>query len=121
MTYLAVVAWDTDFRIAKYQDYLTEAEAVQHVARVLANFPDAFVAEDPGGGFRNWLIDPVAKSLSVVANPPSPGPTNDEIYDQVIQNQHVFKAYVLAVNDGSVVPGSNMTGAALKAAVKAKM
>jgi len=32
-----------------------------------------------------------------------------------------LKAYVLAVNDGSIVPGSNMTGAALKAAVKAKM
>ena len=32
-----------------------------------------------------------------------------------------LKAYVLAVNDGSIVPGSNMTGAALKAAIKAKM
>ncbi len=121
MIYLAVVSWDADFRITKYQDYSTEAEAVQHVTRVVANFPDAFVSEDPGGGFRNWKIDPIAKSLSVVANPPPPGPTDSEIYDQVIQNQRVFKAYVLAINDGSVVPGSNMTGAALKAAVKAKM
>jgi len=53
--------------------------------------------------------------------PPPLPPTNDEIYDQVIQNQKVFKGYVLAVNDGSIVPGSNMTGAQLKAAVKAKM
>ena len=48
-------------------------------------------------------------------------PTKDEIYDQVLQNQKVFKAYVLAINDGSIVPGSNMAGAQLKAAVKAKM
>ena len=53
--------------------------------------------------------------------PPPPPPTNDQIYDEVIQNQRVFKGYVLAVNDGSIVPGSNMTNAALKAAVKAKM
>lgn len=32
-----------------------------------------------------------------------------------------LKAYVLAVNDGSIVSGSNMTGAALKAAIKAKI
>lgn len=32
-----------------------------------------------------------------------------------------LKAFVLAVNDGSIVPGSNMTGAQLKAAVKAKL
>jgi len=31
----------------------------------------------------------------------------------------VFKAYVLGVNDGSIVPG--MSNAALKAAIKAKM
>jgi len=48
-------------------------------------------------------------------------PTKDEIYDEVIKTQRVFKAYVLAVDDGSIVPGSNMGGAALKAAVKAKM
>ncbi len=55
------------------------------------------------------------------ADPPPPPPTNDQLYDQVIQNQKVFKGYVLAVNNGSIVPGSNMTGAQLKAAVKANM
>ena len=88
---------------------------------ILDKFPDAFVVSDPGGVFSDWLIDPVAKTLSVVPIPPPPPPTNDQIYDQVIQNQKVFKGYVLAVHDGSIVPGSNMTGAALKAAVKAKM
>lgn len=55
------------------------------------------------------------------ADPPPPPPTNDEIYDEVIQNQKVLKAYILAINDGSITPGSNMTGVALKTAIKAKM
>ncbi len=54
-------------------------------------------------------------------NPSNLPPTNDEIYDQVIQNQKVLKAYILAVNDGSIMPGSNMGNAQLKAAVKAHM
>ncbi len=67
---------------------------------------------------QEWLDD--GNSLDP-ADPPPPPPTNDEIYDRVIQNRKVFKGYVLAINDGSIVPGSNMTGAQLKAAVKAKM
>jgi len=69
------------------------------------------------------VFDPVADTVTVTrtleAAPPPP--TNDEIYDEVLQNQKVFKAYVLAINDGSVVPGSGMSGAQLKAAVTAKM
>ncbi len=56
-----------------------------------------------------------------VPDPPPTPPTNDEIYDRAIQIQRVFKGYVLAINDGSIVPGSNMTGAQIKAAVKEKM
>lgn len=121
MTYIAVVAWDTDNRIVKYQDYEVEAEAEAHVLRVQATFPEAFSAPHPGGGPGAWLINPVAKTISDSPLPPPPPPTNDEIYDQVIANQKVFKGYVLAVNDGSIVPGSNMSNATLKAAVKAKM
>lgn len=32
-----------------------------------------------------------------------------------------LKAFVLAVNDGSIVPGSNISGAAIKAAIKDKL
>lgn len=65
-----------------------------------------------------WSYD----GVNFTAPPPPPPPlTNDQIYDTVIQNKKVFKAYVLSINDGSIVPGSNMTNAALKAAVKAKM
>jgi len=33
----------------------------------------------------------------------------------------ILRAVVLAINDGSIVPGSNMSAAQLKAAIKAKM
>ncbi len=121
MFFVAIVDWTVQNRVAKYQSYLTEAEATAHADDVRARFPKVFVAAHPGGGVGEWLIDPVAETLSVVPIPPTPPPTNDEIYDRVIQSQKVFKGYVLAVNDGSIVPGSGMTGAQLKAAVKAKM
>ena len=59
--------------------------------------------------------------VPLAADPPPPPPTNDQIYDQVMQNQAVLKAFALCINDGSIVPGAGVTGAALKAAVKAKM
>ncbi len=58
---------------------------------------------------------------SVTTIPPPPPPTLDEIYDQTIQNQKVLKALVLCLNDGSIVPGANVTKSALKTAIKAKM
>ncbi len=68
--------------------------------------------------YQNWLAE---GNTPLPADPPPIPPTNAEIYDQVMQNQRVLKAYALAINDGSVVPGSNMTNAALKAAVVAKL
>ena len=65
-----------------------------------------------------WLHDGNALDP---ADPAPPPPTLDEIYDEFIRTQRAFKGYVLAVNDGSIVPGSNMTGAQLNAAGKAKM
>ena len=57
----------------------------------------------------------------VVAYRNPPPPTASEIYDQTIQNQAVLKALVLCLNDGSIVPGANVTDAALKTAIKAKL
>ena len=48
-------------------------------------------------------------------------PTNDEIYDQAMQNQAVLKAMALAINDGSFVPGANLSNADLKTLIKGKM
>ncbi len=52
---------------------------------------------------------------------PVPPPTNDEIYDTVIQNEKVLKAVVLSLNDGTLVPGAGVSNAALKTIVKANM
>lgn len=65
MTYLAIVAWTAANRVAKYQDYPTQSEATAHVVRVLTNFPYAFIAPHPGVGPRDWLVDSVAKTLSI--------------------------------------------------------
>jgi hypothetical protein len=68
-----------------------------------------------------WFYDGVVFTSPPPPPPPPPPPTNDEIYDQVIKNQSVFKGYVLAINDGSIFPGGNMTNAQIKSALKAKM
>ena len=52
---------------------------------------------------------------------PRPPPTLDEIYDRTIQTERVLKAVVLALNDGSFLPGLKKTNAQLKAIIKAKM
>ena len=57
----------------------------------------------------------------VIAFRNPPPPTNDEIYDRTLQNEKLLKAVVLALNDGTFVPGSSVTNAALKTAIKAKM
>ena len=80
------------------------------------------VPNDMTNAHRRLLQEWVDAGNSIdAADPPSPPPTNDEIYDQVIQNQKVLKAVVLALNDGSFVPGANASGADLKTAIKAKM
>jgi hypothetical protein len=61
--YIAIVDYDNNNRVTKYQDYKTKAEADGHVARERDRYPKAFVASDPGGGFAAWLVDPVAKTI----------------------------------------------------------
>lgn len=68
--------------------------------------------------YQRWLAD---GNTPLPADPPPSPPTNDEIYDIAIQNQKVLKAVVLSINDGTLVPGANVTNAALKTIVKANM
>lgn len=48
-------------------------------------------------------------------------PTKEEIYDNTMKNSKLLKAVVLALNDGSLVPGSNLSGAELKTIIKNKI
>lgn len=52
---------------------------------------------------------------------PPPPPTLDDVYDQVLRDQRVVKAIVMAINDGTLVVGGNKTGTQLKSIIKAKM
>lgn len=119
--FIAVVAATSDGRLAKYQDFATLAEAESHVEAVLDSFPKAFAATNPGGGFADWLIDIDAKTIILDPLPPDPGPTLDELYDDVMKNQRVLKALALCLNDGTIIPGANVSGAILKAAIKVRM
>ncbi len=88
MKFLAIVKWDANGRLDKYQVFETEVEAQSHVLRVAGRFPGAFVAEHPGGGYEDWLIDPLTSTLSVVPRPivpPIPHPLSvEELYEMLV-------------------------------------
>lgn len=83
-----------------------------------SNEIDGVFARRQPGVAEEFLADDNAE-VQAFRNPPPP--TNDEIYDQTLQNSALLKALVLCLNDGSIVPGANVTGAQLKSAIKAKM
>ncbi|MCK5612862.1 hypothetical protein KAR91_63905 [Candidatus Pacearchaeota archaeon] len=47
-------------------------------------------------------------------------PTKEEIVDETMNNKAI-KAYILGVNDGTIVPGSNLSSSDLIAAIKSNM
>ena len=59
-------------------------------------------------------------AVDAAYTPPMPL-TSAEVYDQTMQNNKLLRALVLALNDGSLIPGANATGVQLKAVIKAKM
>ena len=67
-----------------------------------------------------WEITPENQALKDEAEAEA-SPTNDEIYDATVQNQKLLKAVVLSLNDGTFVPGANISNSALKAIITAKM
>jgi hypothetical protein len=65
MTYLVVVDTTPENRIAKHQEYATRAEADAHVARVLPNFPNAFIVDNPSAYVMDYTtVDVVAKTIT---------------------------------------------------------
>ena len=55
--------------------------------------------------------------------PPPPPEDLDATYDSVMSSRlnRIFRAYVAAVNSGTITPGANHTAAQLKSKIKAKM
>ena len=75
MTYLAIVKVDPlTSRVEKYQRYDTEAEATDHIARVIDAFPDAYFVVDPSGQPGDWLCNLRDKTAVLDPLPPPPPP-----------------------------------------------
>jgi hypothetical protein len=65
MTYLVVVDTTPDNKIAKMQEYDSRSEASAHVARVLPNYPNAFVVDNPPSYVVEYTtVDVVAKTIT---------------------------------------------------------
>jgi hypothetical protein len=65
MTYLVVVDTTPDNKIAKMQNYENRAEADAHVARVLLNYPNAFVVDNPSPHVMDYTtVDVAAKTIT---------------------------------------------------------
>ena len=91
---IAVVAWDGSNRIAKYQAYPTRAEADAHVARVMGRYPSSFSASNPGGEPKDWLVDPVTKTISFSPLPVPPPPTPADRAEDQMTTDHFMRAWV---------------------------
>ena len=65
MTHLVIVDSTSDNKIAKMQNYENRAEADAHVTRVLPNYPNAFVVDNPTPYVVGYTtVDVVAKTLT---------------------------------------------------------
>ena len=63
--YLIIVDITDDNKIAKHQEYPTRAEADAHVARVLPNYPNAFVVDNPSPYVMDYTtVDVAAKTIT---------------------------------------------------------
>jgi len=84
-----------------------------------------------GGAITNWPSglgpQPSAADIATYTaehDAARPGEEKDEEIAAMLADKGAFrvlKAVVLALNDGSLAPGANVSNAALKAAIKAKM
>lgn len=69
MGYLSITKVSASGAVEKYLPFEKQAEAVAHVASMVGQFPKAFAAPDPGGSFRDWTADPVAKTVVYAPKP----------------------------------------------------
>ena len=84
------------------------------------------VVETPGDvETYNWPNGEASRCLyvdgAIVANPAHQPYDEKEAEAAGLLADRALKAYILCINDGSIVPGSNMTPAKLEAAIKAKL
>jgi len=69
--YIAVVDYGANKRIGMYWSYEIQAKADAHVkSEIKKGFTNAFVAKDPGGGPRDWLVDDSDPDNKTLSNSP---------------------------------------------------
>lgn len=73
MSFIAVMVWRKDGRVAKFAEFKTEAEAQRHARSFAADYPEAFVVTTPSGRFMEWRV----ADGSLALDPPAP--TVDQI------------------------------------------
>lgn len=59
------------------------------------------------------------EEVQAILNPPDL--TIEEIYDQSMKTNKALKAFILLLNDGSIEPGTNLSGSILKKKIADKM
>ena len=63
--YLVIVDTTDDNKIAKHQEYPTREEANAHVARVIENYPNTFVIDNPSPYVMDYTtVDVTAKTIT---------------------------------------------------------
>ena len=67
------------------------------------------------------IVEWVAQGNTILPYIPPAEPSQDELYDLLMQNNKLIKALALALNDGSFVPNSSYTNAQLKSIIKQKL
>ena len=83
MGYVAIMDWTVGNRVAKYASFVDLAAAEAHVANFSGKYPNAFVTTDPGDSTDDWLVDPVARTVSVSAVPLTKNQVNGPIFAQI--------------------------------------
>lgn len=82
MSYLAIVTWDSDNRPDKFQEYAERTDAEKHVVEY-----GGFVVSRPVEDWPHWVIDPIAKTITVALQPSPPPPpallTAEELFEMV--------------------------------------
>ena len=94
MTYIAIMSWTVNNRVAKYQPFATQAEALAHVARFSARWPNAFVAEVADDRCNDWRIDPLLRKIVVDPPLPPPIPTAAELVAKRASNDPLLAAMI---------------------------
>ncbi len=124
MSFVAIMAATPEGRLAKYQDFVTEADASAHIAEHVAKFPDAFTAPKPAEPRAHWFIDMVAKTIAIVPPPPPDYDTIDQAtVDRLMLESNVLRALATVqfqiINDVRALEGKNpITAAQYKDRIK---